>query len=137
MSDDDFARQDWQEWSAGRQSHFVPVKTKILLLVEEGRCNDSSLEKGMGVVFEVFVPRTREICQVLEWRDCGCCDFCSLFFPPVVADTRPPLFGICSTQREPVIHPWIFSPNGPCGPFFFVSFLYCSMQPSLPASQAE
>ncbi|CAM9362674.1 unnamed protein product, partial [Ectocarpus sp. 13 AM-2016] len=25
MSDDDFAGQDWQEWSAGRQSHFVPA----------------------------------------------------------------------------------------------------------------
>ncbi|CAM9923377.1 unnamed protein product, partial [Ectocarpus sp. 8 AP-2014] len=31
MSDDDFAGQDWQEWSAGRQSHFVPAGPEVSL----------------------------------------------------------------------------------------------------------
>ncbi|CBN76058.1 nibrin [Ectocarpus siliculosus] len=31
MSDDDFAGQDWQEWSAGRQSHFVQAGPEVSL----------------------------------------------------------------------------------------------------------
>ncbi|CAM9351412.1 unnamed protein product [Ectocarpus sp. 4 AP-2014] len=31
MSDDDFAGQDWQEWSAGRQSHFVSAGPEVSL----------------------------------------------------------------------------------------------------------
>lgn len=33
MSDDDFAGQDWQDWAAGRKSHFVQVTNENVELV--------------------------------------------------------------------------------------------------------
>eukprot|EP00903_Cladosiphon_okamuranus_P009073 g8674.t1 len=42
MSDDDFAGQDWQDWAAGRKSHFVqPVEGQPLITPEQRAMVDS------------------------------------------------------------------------------------------------